>query len=193
MAAPATAATTLVSLDALLAWMQAEDATTVQVTRLVQCVDAASALIESKTGLIFVTRAITETKDGNGRADLWLRRRPLVSVTSVTVNDAALDASQFVVDAEFGRLRRKAGAWPSGLANVTVVYQAGYGAQDAATLPQDVVGACLDLTKAVYDELTTGAIALSSVSLGPGSLVLKQNLWPNAVKRVLDVWRETRV
>ena len=189
----ATAATTLVSLDSFRAWMRVEDADDSKDALLVTAADAASAELEQATSLIFVTRTVTDTLDGSGRVDLWLSRRPIVSVTSVTVNGAEVDASLYVVDAKMGRLRMKAGAWSEGIANAAVVYSAGYGAQGAATLPADVKRACLDLAKAIYDELVSGALTLSSVSMGPGSMVLKTGQMPPSVERVLDRWRETRV
>lgn len=190
---PSTAATTLVSLSTLRAWMGVESSDTAKDAVLVQCADAASAELESQTGLIFVTRAVLDTKDGAGRPDLWLSRLPVVAVSSVTVDGAALGSSAYVLDAARGRLRLAAAGWPSGIANIAVAYTAGYGAQGAATLPADVVRACLDLSKAIYDEKTAGAITLSSISLGPGSMVLKSGKFPPSVQRVLDRWREVRV
>jgi uncharacterized phiE125 gp8 family phage protein len=182
-----------VSLDAFRAWMRVEEADDSKDELLVTAADAASAELEQGTSLIFVTRSVTDTLDGNGRTDLWLSRRPIVSVTSVTADGVLVDPSLYVLDARMGRLRMKSGAWSCGMANIVVVYSAGYGAQDAATLPADVKRACLDLAKAIFDELVSGALTLSSVSMGPGSMVLKTGQMPPSVERVFDRWRETRV
>ncbi len=188
-----TAVTTLVSIDAIRAWMGALDADDTKDALLAQCADAASAELEQLTSRIFVTRTVTDTLDGQGRPDLWLSRRPIVSVTSVTMDGALVDPGRYVVDATLGRLRMPAGSWTVGIANLVAVYSAGYGAQGAATLPVDVVRACLDLAKAIYDEKATGAITLASVTMGAaGSVTLKTGKYPPSVERVARTWRETR-
>lgn len=113
--------------------------------------DAAEAYVSRQTGGegALVATAVTERVDGY-RPTLSLRRRPVISVTSVTdaagntLNVAALD-----VDEERGRIGYNAIApvvfpmpWYS------VVYQSGYA--NAAALPQELAEAVRLMTQHFY-------------------------------------------
>ena len=189
----ATRTTSLCSLAALKAWLaQGGLSSALDDARLVPACDAASEELERQTGCVFVTRTVTETRNGDNRSVLKLRARPPVAVTSLTIGGSVVPASSYSLDPDLGLLWLTTGAFPAGFGNVVVVYTAGYGAQDAATLPADVVRACLDLSKAIYDELTTGAIAATSVTAGNQTFVLKAGPWPPSVERVIQSWKDVR-
>ncbi len=75
--------------------------------------------------------------------ELLLARRPIASVASVTIDRAALDASDYEADAAAGILRRIDGAWHGRL--ITVVYDAGY-----ATVPDDLAFAARQYVQLLY-------------------------------------------
>lgn len=193
MPTAATRSTTIVSLAALKAWMAAgglSDAT--DDARLVRAADGASEQFEAAVARSFVTRSVTETVNGTGRNVLSLRRRPVTAMTSVAIDGVAIDSSEYAVDAELGLLWLKTRTFTGGVQNVVVAYSAGYGAQDAATLPADVVQAVLDLAKAAYDALSAGATAVNSVSVGNQTFILTPEDWPKSTKLAVRHWREVR-
>jgi hypothetical protein len=152
-----------------------------------------SARIEQQTSRVFVTRSgIVETWSGDGRRTHWLQRRPVVSLDSLVVDTQTLvPTTNYYVDLASGRLDLTGGVFGFGVANCVVSYSAGWGAQDSVALPGDVYQAGLDYVKAVYDERVSGAIAASSVSLGPTAMLIKPGL-PYGIKSVIDSWREVR-
>jgi hypothetical protein len=85
------------------------------------------------------------------RAPLRLSRRPVTSITSVTIDDETLDTDEFEVNPATGLLVRLCDdreiEWPCG--TVTAGYVAGY-----ATVPDDLKEAASKLTAALYT--TTG-------------------------------------
>lgn len=198
MAAPATAVTTLHSLGRVREFLGAPSEMDV---RIAAVADAVTALIESETGQVFVSRALSDTYDGTGGRVLLLRRYPVASVASLSILRSPEDAAAEVIDAADYRvlgatgrvqLLGGAGVFSVGLGNVAITYTAGFGAQDAATLPADIVDASLELIKLKYDQKAAGAIAASTVSVGPSTFTVRQDI-PWHVRRVLDSWMDRKV
>ena len=193
----ATRATTLISLARAHDWLDIPDATTGHDDRMAWIADAASELIELKTGVLFVTRTLTEVRDGDGTIRLALEQYPVKTLSTVTIKDTqdgsakTIDAADRDVNLDTGIIRLRPTAavtvFTKLFQNVTVGYDAGYGAQDSTDLPGDIVLACLDIFKLVWDEYKSGAIAASSINLGPGSLVIKPE-WPMHIRDTLRQW-----
>lgn len=84
-------------------------------------------VIEDVVGVV-ARRTFVETYSGRGERAILLRRRPVVSVTSVVESGTTVAASDYSVT-EAGVLTRasaySAGRWASGVDNVTVTYVAG--------------------------------------------------------------------
>lgn len=190
----ATKATTLFGLAAVKGWLRVTDAG--QDSQIAQIADAVSARMEAATKRIFVRRTLSEVCDGDGSRRLFLKKYPVVSVTTLTVKStpdqltptAYVAGTDFDADLTTGRLQMRNLPFVRGFQNVAVTYVAGWDAQDGPALPADIYQAGLDYVKAVYQEYSTNAIAASSVSLGPTTFLLKPDL-PYGIKRVLDQWR----
>jgi hypothetical protein len=150
--------------------------------------DDATAEIERELDLYFVTRTVTETFSGDGKTARALSNSPVGAITTFTIDGSAVAAANYVLDADTGIITFTSGGFSSGIKNVVVTYTAGYDVQDGAALPSDIVRAALDLGKAIHDELVANAIAASTVSLGPSTMVIKPSAYPASVKRVLDSW-----
>lgn len=101
-------------------------------------------LCESICNRSFADETVTELYDGDGTEDLWLKRPPVTSVTSVTVDGDLLPADEYLVEKGTGCLRLVDGAsvgdilgtsalWPTGKLNVQVVYRGGF-----AVVPEDL-------------------------------------------------------
>lgn len=194
-----TQTTTLFSLDVVKTWLGVTLTDTSKDGIIAQIADGVSQRIESACHRPFVTRSFTETYNGDGTTQLLLRHWPVVAVSSFTMKDtqdgtpvAYVNGTDYDLDRAIGALRLRSIALWRGFQNIAVTYTAGWGAQDAASLPQDVYQAGLDYVKAVYSEWDAGAIAASSVSIGPNAMVIKPGL-PYGIKGVLDQWKARRL
>jgi hypothetical protein len=90
--------------------------------------DAAKA-----AGIALEKETVTEDLDGEGAGRLFLRYRPVISVTTVYESDSQVfDATTEVAAADFrlykeiGMLKRENGAWLDEAQGVRVIYEAGY-------------------------------------------------------------------
>lgn len=151
-------------------------------------VDAATGELESALDVPFVSRSITETFSGDGKCAHALANNPVSAITAFTMDGSAVTGA-YVLDTDTGVVTFTDGTtfnW--GVKNIVVTYTAGYDVQDGPALPSDIVRACLDLAKAMHDELVSNAIAASTVSLGASSMVIKPAKMPPSVQRVFDNW-----
>jgi uncharacterized phiE125 gp8 family phage protein len=144
---------------------------------------------EARTSRIFKQRTVAESRNGDGTALLLRLPRPIVSVTSLTIDGAAVSSTEYVVFADRGKLQLKTRTFPPGVGNVQIVIEAGY-ADPKTEIPQ-VFAAALDLAKSHYDEWQNGAISLSSISIGPASTVVRPGLNPR-VEKYLDSIADVR-
>lgn len=205
-----TGATTLWSLGVVREWMGISDAgDNSQDAALVRLADWVSAGIERYTRRKFVTRAIVEVRDGDGGGSvfnreysaggkvLFLREFPVGAFTSLTIRRSPTDPDSMIetvssayynVNLATGKVWLHSDRLSYGVGNVTATYTAGYGAKDAATLPQDIVGAGLELVKLLYTEKTQGSIAATAINVGAHTFMIKPD-WPKQIKMTLDDWR----
>lgn len=86
-------------------------------------VDALTDVVEDIVGAV-VRRTVTETHSGHCATVLIPRVRPVLSVTSVTVDGTLLDPAEYSLS-DTGLLTRAAGDWGYGVNNVDLVYVAG--------------------------------------------------------------------
>jgi len=135
----------LIQAHLLLATINAD-----QTTLLTAIASAVRSEIERETGRTFESAAYTEAYDGNGRAVLYLRHDPILTVTSITLDGSALTVGagtspvyppvQCVWDGDvkrIGCIRLTDGsAFSYGIQNVIVTYTAGWG-----TAPDSLVRA----------------------------------------------------
>ncbi len=87
-----------------------------------------------------VTGAVV-TLRGNGPDELWLPGRPVVAVSSVSIDGEVLDPSEWAVS-RWGPLRRHYGAWGGRRAEIQVTWDYGLDAP-----PDDVVEIAADLAR----------------------------------------------
>lgn len=96
---------------------------------------------------------IEETHDGGNSSELWLRRRPVAAVASVSAN--GYEITDYSFNAKTGRLwrgngyshRTTAPHFPYGQENITVVYSAGY-----TSAPDDLKAAIIDGVRGIIAE-----------------------------------------
>ncbi len=119
----------LVGLERIKNRLKIPLATTVHDEDLRALIASVTDVIEDIVGVV-VRRSFTETYSGQGGSAILLRRRPVVSVTSVTVNGTLVN--DYSVNPA-GVLTR-AGRWPAGADNITATYVAGRVAPSASVL-----------------------------------------------------------
>lgn len=89
-------------------------------------IEGVSGVVESYVGIV-ARRSFTETRSG-GRPGIALRNTPVLSITSVTENGTAVDASGYTyADGILTRLAGSytAGCWLAGVNNIVIVTVAG--------------------------------------------------------------------
>ena len=143
---------------------------------LARFIEQASDFIRTYTGRKFERETITETLPGTGFIDLYLSRTPIVSITSVTLNNVLVASDEYTIDDEdVGKVIRhddgsppSAKVWPlssrpiSGLSqlpqagsyanNISIVYVSGYllPCETGTTLPKDIERAAMELVKLFF-------------------------------------------
>lgn len=162
-------------------------------------IKTATKKCEDYCGRAFIQRAITEYRVGDGGTLLKLNRRPVTSVTSVTLGGTSLtEDTDFTLYDEEGVLKRPLGGtegsfwatniqgigWTDGY-KITIVYTAGYAATRAATqtLVPDAVMAVLVAVANWYENRL--GISRESVS-GVGSVEYDIGELPEQSKRLLS-------
>lgn len=116
----------LVSLESMKTQLNIPETDTTHDEELREYIEAASGVAELISGAT-VHASVTETHHG-GKPGLVLRRYPVMSITSVTENGAAVASTGYGLS-DAGVLYRRAGFqamnWLRGVNNVVVVYVAG--------------------------------------------------------------------
>lgn len=175
-------ATTLVTIEQVRDWVLNDLADSSKDLVLTLIADAASERLERDTARIFRSRAVTDRHIGDGAGSvLYLKRYPIISITSFTTDGVAVDATRYYVDAERGRIVLKNGAVFGDNADLAITYTAGYAAAD---LPSDAVEVCLHLCKRAYQLKTKGGQSFQSVSMGGHSFMMRDTLPSDIVKAI---------
>jgi hypothetical protein len=170
-------------------------------TDLSQLVAAASLAVENRVGRTFARETITEHHDGRNLPRIWLRRRPVASVTSLTIDGTLIDntggdAYDFDPDTgEFWRGPNQGGSrfnspFPTGKRGVVVVYVGGYD-----PIPADVKQATIIVAKHLADASRTPG-TYKSESIGDYSYTLGDltaNGLPGAAEALLAKYIENAV
>ena len=186
-------ATTLWALATVRSWMGITAGDTDDDSDLTKIADAVSEFIERETRQKFVTQTVTEIQNSfQGQREIFLNHYPIASVTSVTVRWSPTDSTPETISTDYYRTFLKQGRiWmhsvkmPFTVGGVTVVYSAGYAAQDHVDLPQDVYTMGLELCKLIYTEHKNGAIGAQSINIGAHSFLIKPD-WPKQIKMMLE-------
>ena len=124
------------------------------------------------------TATYTEALDGNGESIIRLSYRPVLALTSVTIDSVAIATADVTVYSD-GDLYYASG-FSSGRKNVTVVYAAGYG----ATVPDDLKLACLLIL-----EQATQTSLLQQATRGEYAYVFAPTKWPKDARDIIESYR----
>jgi hypothetical protein len=151
-----------------------------------------SADLERATGRVFKKReAIEETRDGNGLRSLFLEKYPVIALTSLTIDGAAVVVPDDVVcSSASGRLKwvSPTSVFNPGVGNIVAVYDAGYEDED---LPQDAVGVALEMAAFLYDRWKTGSLATTNIAVGGSSVSYVQS-YPRELRQSIEQLGDVR-
>jgi len=167
-------------------------------TLLQQLLNTAADVIDNQCNTRFVSTAVSgEEHSGNGGRVLQPDHRPVISVSSITVDDETLSSSEYeLVDYRWleipkantynARLRSYTGAWSEGTNNISLSYTYGY-----AAVPTQIKLATMKLAAAWY--LRDGNYGIKSESMGPRSVTYSDETIPPDVRALLDPYVESGV
>lgn len=154
-------------------------------TLLEACVDRTTALFEAVTRRKIMARDYTYDSDdaaydqenavldGNDTDRLILPQYPVVSVTTVRINEIAIDErasvqnTGWVADKRIGVLYAVGHLFLRGIKNIELAYNAGY-----AAAPEDLENACIEQAACLFKKTAPGGnlLGVQSKSLPDGSV-----------------------
>lgn len=146
-------------------------------------------------GHVFQPRCVTEVQRGVGKAKVFLKKIPVASVDTLLDDGTPIAPSDFIVaDPKLGMIELLNNrAFSIGAGKIKVSYTAGYTDCDTTgPFPSDATLLCLELVKAAYAELSSGAITFQSISAGPAHITVRPGLNPRH-QRMLNGLRDTRI
>lgn len=187
------------ALDTTVALISVADAQsyigiTGEVALLENLIHEASRFLVSFCGRTFVSTTFTEYYDGSGEAELILRVRPVISVTSVHEDSlrafgssVLIDSGDYMVLKEQGiiRLWNTRAAFIRGAAVVKVVYVAGW-----ATIPYDIQQAVKELVALKYFKQNKRRHGVDSETIGETTTGFNTSDLPKDIKSVLENYRD---
>ncbi len=110
----------------------------------------ATAIIQRKYQRDLIQAIYTDEEyNGEDHDLIFIRNFPVQSITSIKVNDQAVDPSGYIVNKATGIVKRETGYWPEGWANIKVSYTGGYAADSPELEP--FKNECLLLVADLYE------------------------------------------
>jgi hypothetical protein len=157
----------LVTLDDFVEWFSMDTPSTLEAARIQTALEIASGIIRRNRRVFSPIASEAVTLDGSGTQNLFLPRNrlpvthvqgitQLVNTDYVTVDPALYDWSEHGIVTYRSYFQR----WSSRNQSVIATYSHGY-----ATIPREVAGVCLALSKRVYDNPDGGGV-IKSEALG---------------------------
>ncbi len=151
-----------------------------------------SADLERATSRIFKKREdLVDTRDGNNLRTMYLERYPVIELTSLTVNGAAVAVgTDVMLSRDSGRLKwaNTFGVFASGVNNVIATYDAGY---EDDNLPSDAIGVALEMAAFLYDRWKTGALATTNINVGSSGVSFVQS-YPRELRIAIEQLKDVR-
>ena len=122
---------TIVTLAEMRAFLSIPTAQTGKDDLITDLLDAYNEEIEEYLGVKMLNTTYTESYDGDGTNTLFLKHYPIISVTSLSIDDTALSVTEdddFFIYAEDGFIRLDSDTFTTtDPRNIDIVYVAGHG------------------------------------------------------------------
>ncbi len=146
-------------------------------------IEAASVSLRNEVGDTVNATAYTEVRDGTGTGKLTLRHRPVISVSSVSIGPPSSARVPLTVNVDFVftkyGIQSLGRGFQTGVANIEVVYTAGY-----AAIPADLSGAAAKLAALRYKEAER--LGQSSKTLAGETITFDVKDFPDDVKATIE-------
>jgi hypothetical protein len=152
-------------------------------------VTASSRQIEAYCNRRFANEDFTETYDGAASDILFLDHTPIVSVSSLSIDDEEVGAEDYKVYDDYVRLASR--LFTPGKRNVSIAYTAGYYDPGTETAPADVEDACIQLV--AFKFTVRGADGLSERRVNQNADSFAGAAIPLSVAIILDKYRRPRL
>jgi hypothetical protein len=153
-----------------------------------QMIGAVTDAVQSYCDRLFAEAAYSEKYDGNGKDQLRLKQYPISAVTSLAIDDDAVDltdADEYQLYADEGIICLPYGIFSKGRRNVEVAYTAGY-----STIPEDLEQAVIEWIALKWHERQENRIGITNKGGNvAGSLSFAQDDIPPEVRKILDLYR----
>lgn len=154
-------------------------------TRATSCAAAANKYVLGRLrqdSLAVLTETEYAEVFGPAQRAIVLNRRPVVAVSVVTVDDAALASTAYRIDQKYGILHRTDGSyWSYEPDGTQVHYGAGY---DSSSIPDDLVEAATLIAVALFNR---GAVAgLESQDDGATDVTVSDEAIPATARAILS-------
>lgn len=122
------ATSTIVTLAEMRAFLNIPTAQTGKDDLLIDLLDSYNAEMEEYLGVAMINSTYTETYDGNGTDSLFLNHYPIISVTTLTIDDVAQTLNtDYYIHGEEGYIKLEDDTFGDELNSVDIVYVAGHG------------------------------------------------------------------
>ena len=133
--------------------------------------------------------AFTENYDGNASDILFLKNTPIVSVTSLSMDDEPFQAEEFKVYDDYVRLVSR--LFTRGDLNISIEYSAGWFDAETESPPADVEDACIQLVAFKFG--LRGAEGLAERRVNQSTDRFAGAAIPLSVAIILDKYRRARM
>jgi len=167
----------LTTLANVKAWLNTNSASVFPTTNdvlLARAISAASMFAKTWLSMPVVPATYVETRNGTGTGVLFLRNRPVLAVTAITLDNVALAPSSppsqgygFMNDDT--RAYLVGGCFRQGVQNVVVTYSAGFQLTDQVTLAASMPVSALSQTWTCDRGVTVAGVSFVPVSGAPAA------------------------
>lgn len=154
---------------------------------LTRLITAESSYIQTWISRTIASTAYNETRSGSGTPIMVTAQYPIISVSSLKINENTIPATTSALVPGYMFLNRTITligyVFTNANMNVKIAYTAGY-----ATTPPDIEQACIELVSIRYRE--RDRIGASSKSIGGESISYITDAFPDSVRVILNNYKD---
>jgi hypothetical protein len=176
----------IVTLSEMRTFLNIPSSQTGKDSLLIELINSYKDEIEQYLGVGIINTTYTEYYDGNGTDCLFLKHYPIVSVTTLTIDDTAqTENTDFYIYGDEGYLKLEDDVFEADLHNVYIIYTAGWGANRDA-VPNPIKTALKQWVMRVFKaEVIDFSQRFDESSLAN----IKSQMMPWDIKQKLDYYR----
>ncbi|MHB1334517.1 MAG: head-tail connector protein [Candidatus Humimicrobiaceae bacterium] len=158
-------------------------------TLLESLLDTYNKIIEDYLGVTMINTTYTAEKyDGDGTDVLYLDRYPIVSVTTLIVDEVTITSADYLLYASGGKIRLTGSIFTKDYQNISITYSAGHGAA-RVNMPKPLKNALLTWVARIFK----GENVDFSQKFGSSFIVnANYQAMPWDIKQMLDPYKVRR-